>query len=839
MVPLAKSPQSPSVKMRIAVETLQTAKHKSARNLENNSLVSPNHDIDQREIESEKKDADSISVRELPSTAPCRIESKWGCNTGFFSGGQRDLLCGSSYCTSEKNDIRDINEASSESRPVPGASHNGEGSVQSKIDEATDGEEPMNDQTYRSFAGNISDSAISPATTLQPLLPISADSQYDTKSKIFREGSPDTIRYRELFPPRLPPRATVLGARCNQTEDATSTTVVPVLGSHIFSDVSSLFSVTNSAMQKEDDMDDAVSVVSTGDISTISFPNQKEDATAKLETLADEKLNQVDVKETIGEVPQSAAALIRQSSSLSRNRSFRRRKKNEKRNSDDSSVASSVASTSSKALSSTMDPSFAMESEIDRTSFLVRKLKSTIRSHGRYDVKCAKVTISLGKIYEGGNEFGQAHKLYSEAISIYSTKLGDNHATTIDSKVRLAKVMDKMGSFEGAISLYSHILSMRKATLGENDPSVADTMSFIAHTLRGQGRLIQAIKELKRALKVYRSALGDSHPQVINTVDEIASLYVAAGDYTKATAILEEVVKLKAGISGINTIDVATTLLQLANAYKAAGDHHKELRALKKCYSVFTAVCGEDSDEAMSILEKIASTYKLLGDSEKAVTAYLTLLRTRKDKLGDSHPSIAQTYLQLGIALRLNQQPSKARKCMKQALSIYVAEGSEMNDVGMIAEVMHEMALNSIATGDLQGGVKILKQELGIRKKIGKSDNHNIARTLYHLGTTEIQLRNYNKALHFFMDALSIHEKMDNEIGIAFARTLYCTGIVFEAIRDKKSAEEAFKESTKIIEGLGLSESEVNDILSEFDTLRNVDPDRSVNRKMFGSVKRK
>lgn len=802
--------------MTTNTETLQVVQHKMSNRMENNSL-----DFES-ELKLEDEDRDSIAICEPPAQSMSR-ESPWDCNSGWF-------VCGNPHYSLKEVENGDMDEGCFDSRCHHFSdidnSELKEGHVLSATDKLKNKKPPID---------NLVDESTTDSDAKQDVVSVSP---HVKKHDASRAGSSDTSRNRELLPP-LPPRARGLGKTSNSVSSSRSnnsnnrssdTEESSTLGSHIFSDLSSPFPAQDSATPKKaDDTDDDVSISSTGGI---HFPNQKVDTTASLETLTDEKLNQVGEKETIGEVPLSSEALIRQSSSLSRNRSFRRRKKVEKRSCDDSSMASSTCSFLSKT-------SAAMESDINRTTFLVRKLKSTIKSHGRYDEKCAVVTTSLGKHYEEENEFGQACKIYSEAVCIYSTKLGDFHAKTLEAKIRLARVLDKLGRFEEALSLYCHILSMRRAVLGENDTGVADVMSYIAHALKSQGRLIQAIKELKRALKIYRAVLGDGHPQVTYTVDEISSLYVAAGDYEKATAILEEVVKLKASISGINTMDVATSLLQLADAYKASGDHLRSLRTLKKCYSVFTAVFGEDSDEATSILERIASTYKLLGDNDKAVTAYLALLRTRKDKFGESDPSIAQTYLHLGIALRLNQQPDKARKCMKQALSIYVGKDSEMNDIGMIADIMHEMALNSITTGDLAGGVKILKQELGIRKKIGKSENSNIARTLYHLGTTEIQLRNFNKASNFFMDALAIYEKTDDEVGISFARTLYCTGIVFEATRDPTSAEEAFIESVKILKGAGLSEDEVDEIVSELDSLRNTDSSDNTQRKMFVGSKKK
>eukprot|EP00548_Thalassiothrix_antarctica_P000457 CAMPEP_0194130914 /NCGR_PEP_ID=MMETSP0152-20130528/1816_1 /TAXON_ID=1049557 /ORGANISM="Thalassiothrix antarctica, Strain L6-D1" /LENGTH=924 /DNA_ID=CAMNT_0038825551 /DNA_START=133 /DNA_END=2907 /DNA_ORIENTATION=- len=616
----------------------------------------------------------------------------------------------------------------------------------------------------------------------------------------------------------------------NDDQSAFTSSTSSTLGSSIFTNCVSLPSISDMATPTGNDIDDESSTASQ-DLATLSIDS----AVEKLESLADEKMKKIDEKEIIGDVPQSAAALIRQSSSLSlssnrsssnrslslnRSLSFRR-KRNKNRTEKDNKL--SISAKSKKLANNPKNKKLG----------LARELRAIVEEHGRYNIKFANVTLLLAAVYEDEKDYDVALKLYREAISIYSTKLGDHNNTTVDSKVLVAKLLDKMKEYQESIRIHCDVLNMRQALFGQTDPRIPDTMSFIANTMKKQGRLIQAIKELKRALKLYRTALGDSHPLVTNTVDEISSLYLDAGNYEKATAILEEVVKLKAGTAGINTMDVANTLEVLANAYESAEDRQNELRTLKKCYSVYSVVCGESSEEATTILERLAANYRTLGDVSRSVTAYLALLHTRKHCLGNTHPLVAKTYLYLGKALRENGKPEKARRCMKQALSICVGEGKHISDIGMIAEVMHEMALNSVDMGDNSGALKIFKQELAIRRKMGKKENRRKAVTLHHLGTTEICMRNNNKALNFFMEALSIYEKMDDEVGISFAKTLYCTGIVFEATRNQDRATETFEESIKILEGQGLSKEEVKEIVANMDKLRAI-AEKTPYRKRFG-----
>ncbi len=439
-----------------------------------------------------------------------------------------------------------------------------------------------------------------------------------------------------------------------------------------------------------------------------------------------------------------------------------------------------------------------------RRLYLVKELRRAMESFGRYDVRCADITAALGDLLMEHQEAEPALKLHKEAVSVYSAKLGDSHPTTVEAKIRLGTVMMEASEYDAAIELYYQALAMNKALRGDRDVSVSNVVTLIAKALRKKGRYMPAIRELKRALKLYREALGDSHQSVSKTVDEIASLYMQINDFAKASAILDEVAKLKAATLGVSHEEVASTLLRLATCHERAGLYPKAMKSLKKAYHIYCNLKGESSREALDILASIARVYRALGEREKTIAADLGVLRGKKKLLGDFHPGVAEAYYQLGVALRENGQYDKAYKCMKHALSIYVGEGKDMHDVRMIAEVMHEMANIHKDKQEPNDALRVLKQELAIRRKMGPQELPNVARTLNHLGATEFEMQNTTRALNYFMEALTIYEKREDDLGIDFAETLYNTGLVFESTKHRARTYDAFLEALKIFKQHGL-----------------------------------
>jgi tetratricopeptide (TPR) repeat protein len=441
-----------------------------------------------------------------------------------------------------------------------------------------------------------------------------------------------------------------------------------------------------------------------------------------------------------------------------------------------------------------------------RRQLLVHELRQAVQNFGRFDVRCANITAALGDLYDENREYKQALRLHRDAVSVYSTKLGDNHKTTLGAKSRLGQVLENASEYDEAVGTFFYVMSMLKALKGDKDREVAEMMTRIAGTLRKKGNYELGIKTLKRALKIYRETLGDSDPHVSSTVDSIASLYVAIGDFTKASTILEEVVKLKAATMGMSSKGVAASLSELATCYECAEQYSKAMKNLKKAYKIYAEVGGESGETAILTLERIALIYQATGQFKKAAIAYLGVLRGRKRALGDSHPTVADTYFHLGVSLRESGQPDKAFKCMKQSLNIYVGEGKDMHDVEMIAEVMHELAIIHKANNNTTDAIKTFKQEIAVRRKLGQPEYPLIAQTLNHLGVAEFEIKNHNRALNYFMEALTIYEKRGNDTGTDFAEVLYNTGLVFESIRSKQRAQDAFLEAARIFKDNGYSE---------------------------------
>ncbi|KAL3942062.1 MAG: hypothetical protein SGBAC_003690 [Bacillariaceae sp.] len=438
-----------------------------------------------------------------------------------------------------------------------------------------------------------------------------------------------------------------------------------------------------------------------------------------------------------------------------------------------------------------------------RRHMLVRELRDAVAKYGRFDLRCANITAALGDLYDEIEDHIQAIRLHKDAVSVFSVKLGDNDQKALTARVRLGEVQENASEYDDAIATYYYVISMTRALDGEKSPKAASVAMKMAEALRKKGENELAIKTLKKVLKIYREILGDGHPKVSTVVDEIAKLYVSIGDYIKASAILEQVVKLKAATMGASDKAVADSLIDLSSCYECAEQYNKAMKNLKKAYKIQEDLEGEASDACILTLERIGVIYQATGHFKKAAIAYLGVLRGRKHALGESHPTVADTYFHLAVSLRESGQEDKAFKCMKQALNIYVGEGKNMHDVMMIAEVMHELGVLHKAKGQYAEAIKTLKQEIAVRRKLGQPDYPSSAEAMKVLGQAEFESKNQVRALNHLKDARSIYEKAGKTSDISYGEVLLNLGIVFRGMRKQQKCRDALFEALTVFKNTG------------------------------------
>jgi len=541
--------------------------------------------------------------------------------------------------------------------------------------------------------------------------------------------------------------------------------------------------------------DDDSSVVSNSDVSVFSIDNHSVEhlaggRTANLSEIGDDESTVASVDDN-SQMPTSESAMKISQESPKPSLSFSLNQIDE-----NASKSADYSISNSKT-----------EGEKRRKDLLVL-LRNNMTKNGRYSLPVAKNVVQIAEFHETTEEYQMAQTLYSEALSIYSSILGDHDLTTNDILIRLGHVNVLMGRDEDALCYYCRALNMIVAISSMYDVNASNVRVNIARIHQNHGRNKESVKELKKALRGYREKHGDEHITVADTVDHIADVYTEGGNHEKANSVRAELVKLRVALHGNKCVEVAGALEKWALSHEAMNDYNSALKVMKQAYVMYHEVEENGGPRTEVVLRKIGEFYAQLGRGEKSIKAYTSLVVMTKMKYPENDSRIAESYSQLGKAFSDAKMYDKALRALNRAMSLYgAANNTENSNVGPMMDTLHEVGMTYHKMEKYQQALKALFKEFSIRKKLENENELSIACTLREIGNVYSSTQNYESGKKFLREAL-FHYDRANGRKIAFAETLCMYGEVHDAMGDSTDeARCAYEEALCICNMNGLERS--------------------------------
>ena len=158
--------------------------------------------------------------------------------------------------------------------------------------------------------------------------------------------------------------------------------------------------------------------------------------------------------------------------------------------------------------------------------------------------EAAVVMNNLGSVRAETGRRAEARALYEGAMSLFDEAAGggggggdddddddDDDAggggskdpRQADAINNLADLCHSEGSLVEAERLYTSALELRQSALGEDHPTVAGSVNNLAVLLMDQRRAAEALPLLRRAAKLAKAQLGEKHPHYATTLNNLAA----------------------------------------------------------------------------------------------------------------------------------------------------------------------------------------------------------------------------------------------------------------------------------------------------------------------------
>ncbi len=284
-------------------------------------------------------------------------------------------------------------------------------------------------------------------------------------------------------------------------------------------------------------------------------------------------------------------------------------------------------------------------------------------------------------------------------------------------------------------------------------------------------------------------------PQLQATLfDNIGRAYMGLGVYDKAVLLLQRAYDLKRKTQG-DTLDTANTEDGLATARRLSSEFKQAEPLFRDALAIRRNKLGPTHPlvaESMSNLGECLYWEEQNREAESLLRNALDIQRSRQPQ----SDAIGATENYLALVLERKGQFSTASELLRNALAIQArAEGTDSPDY---ANSLHNLAGTLIDAGDLFGAEAMDRQALALRRKINGEGHPDLVYPLNNLGFVFLERGDWAGATPFLQEGLSIQRKMStNDPRLAgelnnWARMLQEKG-------DYKQAQQTYEQSLSMM----------------------------------------
>jgi CHAT domain-containing protein len=360
----------------------------------------------------------------------------------------------------------------------------------------------------------------------------------------------------------------------------------------------------------------------------------------------------------------------------------------------------------------------------------------------------------------------------TEHISVLANASGD-YRLEVRSNFFICHPLDK-GLCDGDYEI--KIVELRESTPQDSIRIKAQQL----YSEIGQPRLVkERIEKLKEIRQLWKS-VGEVSLEA-NTLHNIAFEYQLTTERTKALEYYDEALRLFKSVG--DRYGEAQAFFRAGNVHRLLGEYEKALDYYEQSLAVYREQGNKRGE--FDMLWQISLVYSTAGDYQKALyysNQQLILSRTL------NYPQL-NTLMTIGVIFKWLGEKQKAREYYLKALAEIQAIPERFDDVRLLG------ALYSISVEleDYQKGVEYGNKLAQFHRD--RKNRFGEAGWLKSTGIAYEYLGEYQKALDYFSQTLSIYRTIDNPLGIGIQDVLYSLGTVYVKMGNQRTALDYFNQS--------------------------------------------
>ena len=382
--------------------------------------------------------------------------------------------------------------------------------------------------------------------------------------------------------------------------------------------------------------------------------------------------------------------------------------------------------------------------------FYTTRLRSARNQAEAEATKAQRIQRFTLNLFQGGDrETGPSDTI--RVVTLVERGLLEARALSAEPGVQaemfetLGSIYGKLGNLARGESLLIQALEQRRAREPRGGPEVTRSLVALGLLRAEQARFDDAEGLIREAVAMGRGALGSDHPARAEATVALAQVLIGRGRYDDAAGAAAEA----AASRPAGTAEQAEALGLLADAHFYAGHY-------------------EISD---SINQLVLEQYRRL--------------------YGETHPLVAQRYINLGAVQQERGNYSEAEKFHRQGLAVIRRFYGEDHHETAYALTMVARAM--IFQNKSDDADSLLRRALAVRERVYGPNHPSVASSVNELGNLAISQDRLDEAEGYFSRMVAIYRSVYREnhylIGIAEANL----GTVYMRRQENARAEQLFR----------------------------------------------
>lgn len=397
----------------------------------------------------------------------------------------------------------------------------------------------------------------------------------------------------------------------------------------------------------------------------------------------------------------------------------------------------------------------------------------------------------IAALYELTDKYSEANQILEKATYVARSKYSDKDYQYGIELNNIAKLQIKLGLYEKAEeNLNKSLVILEEFRKDELKKGYLVQAIQTQATLYGiKGLFDEAEESLSRSQKIIDKSAGTVGTDDLNTAKELSSLYIQLGKYAETQEVLLKLMSEYEKLFGTSSVRLVEPLVNMGKLSLAKGDYTEATKIAERANKIAVSVYGEKSTKTAPTQKLHSDIDYAIGDYETAEKNITKALESQEKQFGRNHIEVAKSLAQLGIIkFYKGDKPKEVEEILLQAQEVMGNKLGKENP--QYADILKNVAIVKISEKKFSEAVSALTQAEAIwRKKTGTKTNINLAAIYTLTGDLFYQMKQYDKAEEFYVQARDIYEKYFNKNHPEYVKIISKQAKVYYMVKNYKRAK--------------------------------------------------